>query len=54
MLDGEDWLMRPVLAGLVGYEELKRRRLDLCDWATMHDALDVQQENEAIARRVNK
>jgi hypothetical protein len=40
------WLMRPVLAGLCKYESLTDGSLDLCDFALMNDALDVQDENQ--------
>jgi hypothetical protein len=46
MADKEDWMLRPVVRGMCGYEELKRDRLDLLDFAIMNDALDVEEENE--------
>lgn len=46
MNDGEDWLMRPVHEGMCKYESLLDGTLDLEDLQTMHDALDVKQENE--------
>lgn len=42
---GEDWLMRPVLAGLCKYESLSDGTLGLYDFVLMNEALDVQQEN---------
>ena len=45
MTDGEDWIMRPVLAGLCSYESLKSGGLTLVDVAVMNEALDVQGEN---------
>lgn len=51
MPDGEDILMRPVLAGLCKYESLKDCTLDLEDIMRMNDALDVQAENEERYRR---
>lgn len=47
MEDGEDYLMRPVLAGLCSYADLKSGLLDLNDVAMMNEALDVQAENQA-------
>lgn len=38
--------MRPVLEGMCKYESLLDGTLDLEDLQTMHDALDVKQENE--------
>lgn len=46
MLEGEDWLLRPVLRGLCKYESLKDGTLSLLDVAIMNEALDVQDENE--------
>jgi len=46
----EDWLMRPVLSHLVGYESLKDGTLDLEDIALLNEALDVQAENEYRSR----
>lgn len=48
--DGEDWLMRPVLAGVCRYESLKDGTVDLADLARMNDALDARDEN---TRRAN-
>jgi hypothetical protein len=50
--DGEDWLMRPVLYGLCKYESLKDCTIDLVDISRMNEALDVKEENEARARKV--
>lgn len=47
MSGGEDWLMRPVIAHLCSYAELKGTRLDLNDFAIMNEALDVFEENKA-------
>lgn len=47
MSGGEDWLMRPVLAGLCRYESLKDGALDLLDLAILNEALDVRAENES-------
>lgn len=49
MPDDEDWLMRPVLAGLCLYESLINCTLSLRDIARMNTALDVKSENEARA-----
>jgi hypothetical protein len=51
MADGEDWLLRPVLAGLCKYESLKDGTLDLEDLAKLNDALDVKEENERRYRK---
>lgn len=48
MAGGEDWLLRPWMAGKCDYKDLKTPGvLDLVDIAIMNEALDVQQENEA-------
>lgn len=54
MGDNEDWLMRPVLAGLCRYESLKDCTVDLEDIAKMNDALDVKIENENRYRKANE
>ena len=46
MPDGEDWLLRPVLAGCIRYESLLDGTLGLEDVARLNDALDVRDENE--------
>lgn len=45
MPEGDDWLMRPVMRGLIKYESLADGTLDLCDIARLNDAIDVQDEN---------
>lgn len=45
MIDGEDWLMRPVLEGCCHYESLINGALDLEDIDRMNEALDVREEN---------
>lgn len=45
MADGEDWFMRPVLAGLCHYESLIDGTLTLFDVVRMNEALDVREEN---------
>ena len=42
--------MRPVLRGLCRYESLKDGTLGLDDIALLNDALDVQSDNEKLAR----
>jgi hypothetical protein len=51
---GEDWLLRPVIRGLCRYESLKDGTVDLADIALLNDALDVMEENQALARRMNE
>lgn len=46
MATGEDWLLRPVIAGCCRYESLLDGSLSLEDMAVMNEALDVQTENE--------
>jgi len=46
MSDGEDWLWRPVAAGLCLYREVKDGSLSLEDIAIMNEILDVKAINE--------
>lgn len=46
MPGGEEWLLRPVLAGCLRYESLLDGTVDLADVAALNDALDVRDENE--------
>ncbi|UTN94663.1 MULTISPECIES: DUF6889 family protein [Serratia] len=51
MPGGEDYILRPVDAGLCSFEALKDGRIDLFDIALMNDYLDMKADNEArIAR----
>jgi hypothetical protein len=43
---GEDWILRPVLDGIIPYESLLDTKLALVDIAILNDALDVKAENE--------
>lgn len=51
MPEGDDWLMRPVMRGLIKYESLSDGTLDLCDIARLNDALDVEVVNNYRARQ---
>ncbi len=51
MPDGEEWLLRPVLAGCCRYESLVDGALDLADILLMNDALDIRDENEWRCRQ---
>jgi len=51
---GEDWLLRPVLRGMIKYESLMDGTLDIEDIALLNDALDVQDENERLYTEANK
>lgn len=46
MAGGEEWLLRPVLAGCCKYESLVDGTLSLADVLLLNDAMDVQAENE--------
>lgn len=50
MGSGEDWLFRPVAAGLCKAESLVDGTIDLEFVATLNEVLDVQQENQRRAR----
>jgi hypothetical protein len=54
MEDGEDWIMKPAIAGVCKYESLKDGTLDLEDVARMNAALDVKAENERLYRKAQE
>lgn len=55
MVDGEGWIMRPVMRGLCTYDSLKNGTVDLCDVARMNEAIDVDDENrKRVAEWVEK
>lgn len=43
---GEDWVLRPVMNGLIKYESLLDGTLTINDVALLNDAIDVKIENE--------
>lgn len=45
---GEDWLLRPVMQGLIKYESLLDGTLTLEDIALLNDAIDVKIHNEEL------
>lgn len=45
MAEDEDWLLRPVLRGLMKAESLLDPSVDLAFIALLNEALDVEQEN---------
>jgi hypothetical protein len=52
MPNGHDWLMRPVLAGHISFNDVYYNdEYNLSDIAIMNEAMDAQNENE---RRVRK
>ena len=51
MQGGEDYLLRPVLRGLIKYESLIDGTLGLEDIALLHEALDVDSENRYRAQK---
>lgn len=50
MPDDMDWLLRPVVEGLLKYESLIGHEIGLYDVALLNDALDVRQENDRRVR----
>jgi hypothetical protein len=49
--DGEDFVRRPVQAGLISYVALTDGSVDLADIARMNDWIDIKADNDArIAR----
>lgn len=45
MGDMKDWILRPVLQGLVRYESIISCQITLADLALLNDAMDVEAEN---------
>lgn len=54
MQEGEDYVMRPVLRGLIKYESLIDGTLTLEDIALLHEAIDVDNENRRRAEKAMK
>ncbi|QWA13832.1 lytic transglycosylase [Sodalis ligni] len=51
MPGGEEFILRPVKAGLTTMGEIKSGAIDLCDIAMLNDYLDLVEDNNArIAR----
>lgn len=48
MNESEDWLMKPVLRGLCGYESLLNGALNIVDIARMNDAINVFDYNNSL------
>lgn len=46
MANGEDFLFRPVLKGVLHIKDLTSGEVDLNDVADLNEALDVMEENE--------
>lgn len=51
MVGEEDWVFRPVLAGMVRAESLVDGSIDLAFIRLCNEALDVKQENEFRIRK---
>lgn len=51
MVEGEDWLFRPVLAGMIRGESLVDGAVDLAFIALLNEAIDVQAENQLRSRK---
>lgn len=43
---GEDWLMQPILRGILPYSALDSTSYDLSDFVFVCEALDVEAENQ--------
>lgn len=54
-MDGEeDWMMRPIIAGLLPYLALDDPAYSLADFVFCCEALEVQGENQLRARAASK
>lgn len=51
MFDKEDWVLRPVMRGMVKYESLIDGTLTLSDIALLNEAIDVESENTYRAHK---
>ena len=51
---GEDWMFRPIRAGLLPYLALSDAAYDLGDFVTANEALDVEHENQSRLRRASE
>jgi hypothetical protein len=49
--NGEDYLLRPVIRGMCGYESLVDGTLDLHDIFLMNEALDIAEEKATAPRK---
>lgn len=54
MMENEDWLMRPVLRGMLRAESLVNGDVDLAFIGILNEALDVEQENTYRASKRKK
>ena len=45
MAEQEDWLMRPVMRGMLSAESLVNGKVDLAFVALLNEAIDVENEN---------
>jgi len=52
--NGEDWVLRPVINGLIKYESLLDGTLSIDDIALLNDALDVKIQNEELYNEAMK
>jgi hypothetical protein len=52
--DDLDYIMRPVLAGMVTMGEIRAKLVDLADIALMNDALLIRAENEYRAMEASR
>jgi hypothetical protein len=52
--DDLDYIMRPVLAGMVTMGEIRAKLVDLADIALMNDALLIRSENEYRAMEASR
>ena len=52
--NGEDWVLRPVINGLIKYESLLDGTLSIDDIALLNDVLDVKIQNEELYNEAMK
>lgn len=54
MVEGEDWLFRPVMRGMLRAESLVNGEVDLAYVALLNEAIDVENENHMRQRKAEQ
>lgn len=54
MVEGEDWLFRPVMRGMMKAESLVNGEVDLGYIALLNEAIDVEDENHRRQRKAEQ
>lgn len=54
MVEGEDWLFRPIMRGMLKAESLVNGEVDLGYIALLNEAIDVENENHLRQRKAEQ